>query len=71
MSIYKESEEYKNKSDLRKVLEKEDLEQKVKKKKKYARNLEDYKLNQVFKWQVRRANAVEGGMGPPPGLPLI
>lgn len=68
LSLYRESEEYKNKSDnLRKTLEKEDLDQKVKKKKKYMRDMEDYKSNQVFKWQVRWATPVEGGTVPPPG----
>lgn len=62
LSSYKELDEYKNKSDnLKKILEKEDLDQRSKKKKKYIRDLDDYKTSQVFKWQVRRAALANGG----------
>lgn len=62
LTPYKELEEYKNKSDnLKRVLEKEDIDQKIKKKKKYIRDNDDYKTNQVFKWRVRRATLANGG----------
>lgn len=58
---YKELDEYRNKSDsLKKTLEKEDIDQKFKKKKKYSRDQEDYRTNQVFKWQIRRAAMANG-----------
>lgn len=41
-------------------MEKEDIDQKFKKKKKYSRDQEDYRTNQVFKWQIRRAAMANG-----------
>lgn len=61
LTPYKELDEYKNRSDsLKRILEKEDIDQKTKKKKKYSRDQEDYKTNQVFKWQIRRAALANG-----------
>lgn len=39
-------------SQLNRVLEQKYIEVKQKKKKKYARDLNDYKLDQVLKWQL-------------------
>lgn len=67
------SEEYKERSSvLKKLLEKEEIEQKNKKRKKYNRNIGDYKRGAVFGWQSK----FSGGEGdgaivpnePPPPL---
>lgn len=56
LSPFKDSEEYKEKSmNLRKILEKEETEQKIKKKKKFCRDVGDYKAGSVFVWQSKIA----------------
>lgn len=62
---------YKQKSDhLRLFLEKEDNDQKIKKKRKYNRDLADYSNQVVFKWQIKTDEPMEGeGMNIPPTVP--
>lgn len=53
---YKESEEYRERtSNLIKTLDKEEREQKIKKRKKYNRDFEDYQASVVFEWQKKLA----------------
>lgn len=52
LSPLNNSEDYKERSlSLKKLLEKEEVEQKNKKKKKYNRDVGDYKSGLVFEWQ--------------------
>lgn len=53
---YKESEEYRERtSNLIKTLDKEEKEQKIKKRKKYNRDFENYQASIVFEWQKKLA----------------
>lgn len=57
LSPNKESDEYRKRSlNLLKVLEKEDKEQRIKKKKKYNRDLANYQNSVVFEWQRKLLN---------------
>ena len=56
MSSHKESDEYKDRSsNLLKILDREEKEQKIKKKKKYNRDFSDYQSSLVFEWQKKLA----------------
>lgn len=53
LTPFKGETEYMQKSEaLKSILIKEELEQKIKKKRKYNRDIKDYSDNVVFKWQV-------------------
>lgn len=66
MSTYTNSEEYKERSTvLKKLLEKEEIEQKNKKKKKYVRDMGDYKAGAVFVWQSKISTQGDDISDPP------
>lgn len=63
---FKDSEEYKERStNLKKNLEKEENEQKIKEKKKFNRGKGYY---QIFEWQNKIALEQAGGDNPTPGF---
>lgn len=65
---FRDSEEYKERSmNLKKTLEKEENKQKLKKKKKYNRDMEDYQTGIVFEWQNKIVLELQAANNPLPG----